>query len=212
MIKKETYDFPPTYKLIIRRLLPSGKLKILDLGCGFGAAGQVLNYNRVHEFTGIDIYKPYLKVCRKGKYYKKIINADITKLKLKKNSFDVILLLQVIEHLDKSIGERLLRQAIKAAKRCVIVSVPNGHCSQEEYDGNIHQKHLSVWTVPDLKKINFKVYGQSLSIIYGSKSYERSKKASLWQKIIVPLSIFIFPVILFFPQLGAQLIAVKYND
>lgn len=206
------YGFPPTYKLLIRKLIPVGKLKVLDLGCGMGEAGEFLNPKKTYQFTGIDIYRPYLAICKKKGNYKRVIRADIIKFKLKKRSFDVVLLLQVIEHLDKKIAKDLIRMAIKAARKCVIVSVPNGYCSQEKYDGSIYHKHISTWNISDLKQMGFKVYGQGLKAIYGLRSYGGGKSANWWQKIIVSISMLLLPFITIYPQIAAQLIGVKYSN
>lgn len=212
MIAEENDGFPPTYKLILKKMMPSGRLKVLDLGCGTGAAAEMLNPKKEHQFTGIDIYEPYLKICQKKGYYERLKKMDITKIKFPKNSFDVALLLQVIEHLDKKTAERLLRGISKVAKKCVIISVPNGYCHQEGYECNIHQKHLSFWTISDLRSLGFTVYGQGLKIIYGSDSYGAGKEANWWQKIAFPLSALLLPIIIIYPQIGAQLIGVKYLD
>lgn len=212
MIAEENYGFPPTYRFILKKIMPSGRLKVLDLGCGKGVAAEILNPKRKHQFTGIDIYKPYLKICQKKGYYKSLKKINIEKIILPKNSFDVVLLLQVIEHLDKKTAKKILTRASKAAKNCVIVSVPNGYCLQEEYDCNIHNKHLSFWTVSDLRNLGFTVYGQGLKIIYGSDSYGAGKNAVWWQKIVVPLTVILLPIIMIYPQIGAQLIGVKYSD
>jgi len=211
MIIKSTDTVPPTYEFIIRKLLPSGRLMILDLGCETGVWGATLNRKKKYEFTGVDIYKPYLDICRKKGYYKRLIKDDLTNIDFKTKSFDVVFLFQVIEHLGKEDAIKLIKKSINIARKAVIISVPNGECHQGVYDCNEHQKHLSKWMVEDLEKLGFRVFGQGLRVIYGSESYERSKKASLWQKIVVPLSSFLFPLVLFFPQLGAQLIAVKYD-
>lgn len=212
MIAEEKYGFPPTYKLILRALMPSGRLKVLDLGCGTGVAGELLNPKKNHEFTGIDIYEPYLKVCRKRGYYKKLIKTDITKIEIKEKTFDVVLLLQVIEHLEKRSAEEFINKAVKAAKQCVIVSVPNGHCYQKEYDGSVYHKHISAWVASDLQKLGFKVYGQGLKLIYGSKSYGGGQNAKWWQKVAIFLVPIIFLIIMIYPQIAAQLIGVKYLD
>lgn len=207
-----TNSFPPTYRLIVKNLLPKGSLKILDLGCGVGAAAEVLNRNKTHQFTGVDIHNPYLKICRNRGFYKEVIRCDLRKIKFAKNSFDVVLLLQVIEHLNKKDASELIKKAMKIAAKAVVISVPNGKCSQEIYDGNIFNQHKSTWSVSDFKKLGFKVYGQGLRIIYGSKSYEGRIEASWWQKILVPLSTVLFPLILLVPEISVQLIGVKYKD
>lgn len=210
MITQVHDGFPLTYKLILKSIIPAGSLTILDLGCGFGAAGNLLNSKKNHQFTGVDIYKPYLDVCKKEGNYKKLIQADIAKLEMKEKSFDVVLLLQVVEHLDKGVGIKLLKKAIKIAKKCIIISVPNGKCDQEGYNSNSHNKHISTWNVSALRKMGFKVYGQGLRIIYGSNSYGAGQSANWWQKVVVPLAVLLLPAIMIYPQIGAQLIGIKY--
>lgn len=202
--------FPPTYEFIIKQFLPKGCLKVLDLGCGVGAAAEVLNKSKTHQFFGVDIYEPYLKFCRRRGFYKKVIKADLRKINFDKKSFDVVILFQVIEHLHKKDAKKLIRKAVSFATKAVLISAPNGHCDQKVYDGNIYNKHKSTWQAADFLKMGFKVYGQGLKIIYGSRSYEGRVEANWWQKIIVPLSIILFPLVLIFPQIAVQLIGVKY--
>ncbi|MBI2018541.1 class I SAM-dependent methyltransferase [Candidatus Daviesbacteria bacterium] len=205
-----TNTFPPTYKLILKHLLPKGFLKVLDLGCGVGAAAEVLNKGKIHQFFGVDIYEPYLKICRRSGFYKKVTKADLRNINFNKKSFDVVILFQVIEHLNKKDAKKLIRKAVSVATKAVLISVPNGHCDQGVYDGNIYNKHKSTWNAADFKKMGFKVYGQGLKIIYGSRSYEGRIGASWWQKIVVPLSIILLPLVLIFPEIAVQLIGVKY--
>lgn len=210
IIKK--VDLPPFYQMILKFLFPkSNHLKVLDLGCGKGIAGELFNSNKNHKFTGIDIFNPYIKICSNNGFYNKVIRADLTKIKLDKKSFDVVLLLQVLEHMDKNDALKVLQQSISAAKAAVLISLPNGKCLQEEYEDNKFNIHKSVWRHTDLQKIGFRVYGQGFRPIFGTRSYGAGKKASLWQKILVPLSSFLlFPIIYFVPSTGAQLIAIKY--
>lgn len=210
MIAEENYDFPPTYKLILKNIMPSGKLKVLDLGCGTGVAGEILNHKKICEFMGIDIYEPYLKICRKKGYYKKLVKADITKIDISEKSFDVILLLQVIEHLHKKQVMSLLEKCFKAAKRAVIISVPNGLCLQEQYDDNRYHRHRSTWSVREIKQMGFQVFGQGLKIIYGEQSYGGERYLSWWQKVATLLSTVLLPFMMIFPQISAQLIGIKY--
>lgn len=207
---KMTNTFPPTYELIIKQFLPKGPLKVLDLGCGVGAAAEVLNKSKIHQFIGVDIYEPYLKICKRRGFYKKVIKADLRNINFDKKSFDVVILFQVIEHFNKKNAKKLIQKAISFATKAVLISVPNGHCDQEIYDGNIYNKHKSTWHVADFKKMGFKVYGQGLKIIYGSRSYEGRIEASWWQKIVVPLSIILLPLVLIFPEIAVQLIGIKY--
>lgn len=203
---------PPIYQLIIEYLLPQDTVSVLDLGCGTGVAGEVFNKEKRYQFFGVDLYGPYLKICKQRGFYKKVIKADLRKINFKEKSFDVVILFQVIEHLNGKDSKELIKRAIKIAKKAVLISVPNGDCRQEAYDGNIYHKHKSSWTPFDLKNLGFKVYGQGLKILYGSESYVGGKQANLLQKIVVPLATILLPLIIIFPKIAVQLIAVKYTD
>lgn len=201
--------FPLIYRLIVQILLPRGRLKILDLGCGKGAAARALKSEK-YAFTGVDIFDPYVKECRKSGLYAKVLKKDLLKINSLSDVYDVTLIFQVLEHLKKSDSVKLIKNAEKLSKKAVIVSVPNGDCDQEEYDKNPYQKHNSTWNADDFKKLGFKVYGQGLGFVYSNESYGSGKKMALWQMLMLPLSLILSPIILFIPSLSAQIIAVKY--
>lgn len=204
-------NLPPIYQFIIKRLFPQkSKLKVLDLGCGLGIAGELLNHKKTHDFTGVDFFEPYLNICRKNGYYRHAIKADLTQIKLTNQSYDAVLLLQVLEHLTTRQAKLLLKKATKAAKECVIVTLPNGNCYQEKYDHNKWHIHKSTWTPKQLKDLGFKVYGQSFKPIFGNHSYGAGEKAKFWQSMAVFLSVLIAPLIYVKPEWGTQLIGVKY--
>lgn len=201
---------PFTYKEIVGFFLLKGRAKVLDLGCGKGVAGQIFNKKRQHEFVGVDLYKPYVKICKSSPYYEKCFLADITQFKFKQNEYDAVLLLQVIEHLPRKKALNLLKYVVNRANR-VIVTIPNGECEQGEYEKNKYQAHKSVWSPADFRKLGFKVYGQGLKFVYGGKSYAVGK-ANIWQKASFVASFFLMPLIFLVPSLGAQLICVKYAE
>jgi len=201
--------FPPTYKFIIQRILPRGRLKILDLGCGKGDAAYALNDEKQHFFTGIDIFEKYITICKKSGLYEKVLKRDLKKLSLPKNSYDVTIILQVLEHLKKADAKRLITDTEKFSRKAVIISIPNGNCKQDEYDNNPYQKHLSTWTPPELRGLGFKVYGQGLKYVYGDKTFV-GRQASLFRLGLAAMSVILAPIVFFYPNMAAQLIAVKY--
>jgi predicted TPR repeat methyltransferase len=210
MFAEENFGLPPTYKIILRRLLPKGQKKVLDLGCGAGVAAETLNQDKKSYFIGIDGYEPYLEICRKRGFYNELRKQDLRKISLESKSVDTVLLLQVVEHLKKTEATQLIKESIKAAKQAVIISVPNGECFQDDYDDNKFHKHLSSWSSNDLKDMGFKVYGQGLKVLYGDKSYGGGVPPNWWQRVVIPLSIFLSPLVYFCPNLAVQLVA-KYS-
>lgn len=201
---------PLIYESIIRMNFPKGKLKVLDVGCGIGVAGEVFNKEKKHKFIGIDIFEPYLKKCRESGYYAKCLKKNLTQYKTDKSKYDLIILFQVIEHLKKNQSVELLKKLEKQCRGKIIISVPNGHCEQGEYDHNPYQAHHSQWDAQSFKKLGYKVYGQGLKFMFMNESYGHpGKEASLWQNIMFLCALILSPFLYFSPAYAAQVIAVK---
>jgi len=75
------------------------------------------------------------------------------------NSFDAVVLLEVLEHVTEEKGFEILSKAERWARKKIIISTPNGFLPQHEVDENPHQKHLSGWTPSKLKASGFKSHG-----------------------------------------------------
>jgi SAM-dependent methyltransferase len=143
---------------LIFNLFPEdlGCLTILDLACGFGLwAFKLLTRKEGNpSFTGIDIWKPYLKKVKKVGHYEHLIQADLqTELPFRSKTFSYVLCCEVLEHLtSKTLGVKLLKEAERVAKNKVIVSVPLGIYPQDNIRGNPYEKHRLLWWPEDLKK------------------------------------------------------------
>jgi hypothetical protein len=87
------------------------------------------------------------------------INSKIEDTTFDDKSFDAVVLLEVLEHMDKESGEKVINMAKRIAKKKVILSTPNGFINQNEVDGNSLQKHLSGWKVADLAEYGFRCTG-----------------------------------------------------
>lgn len=167
---------------------------VLDIGCGQRSRVQHLN---IKDSVGVERFKPYIKESIFNKIHSKYVFGDIMKINFADKSFDAVLMLDVVEHLSKSDGEKLLLKAEQWAKKKVIICTPNGFFSQRESDGNIFQKHLSGWTIPELKNRKYQIHG-----IHGLKYTNQNK-------FLYPLWLLSQPFIHYFPQLAFQIFAVK---
>ena len=111
--------------------------------------------------VGIDIFAPSLEKSKKKKihneYYK--INYSQAEEIFKENSFDCVLASDFIEHLEKEDGYKLLEIMERLAKKKVIIFTPNGFLPTGEYEGNPWQVHKSGWTVEEMRKKGYNVYG-----------------------------------------------------
>ena len=129
---------------------------VLDIGCGIYP--QKLIQPRVHIcFEPFLQYVEYLQEKVKNEIDKTyvIVNGDwndaVTKLAPK--SVDTIILSDVIEHLKKEDGKRLLAESERIARRQIAIFTPLGFVPQDHPDGKdawglnggSWQKHLSGW-------------------------------------------------------------------
>ncbi len=136
---------------------------ILDVGCGENSPISLLE--RKYTTVGIDGHKPAIELSKKRKIHNVYIFGDIRRLDslVKKKSFDAAVALDVIEHLKKDDGYKLLDSMERAARKKVILVTPNGFIPQYNRDNKL-QAHLSGWTVEDFTNRGYCVEG-----IYGTK-------------------------------------------
>ena len=138
--------------------------KILDLGCATGDYSNNLK-SIGYECTGVDINPKYVEKTRgKG------IDAYVMKgddLNFSDNSFDTVLLFEVLEHVDNP--HNVLKEAKRVAKKNILITVPN--CTQFSelkasgltYEHMLERDHINFFTKNDLEKLisreskNFKV-------------------------------------------------------
>lgn len=200
---------------LLRRSIGNTKT-ILDLGCGEGSLMQFLSKGKNWQITGIDIYQKAIKTARKRNVYSKLIQGDLLKTIRNNNlrtKYDVVFLSQVIEHVTRSQGEKILDEIEKLAKKRIVLGTPRGFMDQphEFLDGNPHQVHKSGWSISDFTSRGYEVYGVGFWLIWSYRGLGRNTdKLSI---IISNLISYIMsPIVYFFPILGAGILAIKEKD
>lgn len=202
---------PFSYPWIIRKHLEDAKT-VLDVGCGDGTLMSMVNYDKKYEVTGIDLFKPYLEEAKKTGAYKKVIFGDVRKLVQKKQTFDIVLSSQVVEHLGKKDAVQLIETMEKIAKKKVIIGTTHGFFPFDPLEGkdnNPLQVHKSGWEISEFKKRDYKTYGQGLAIVYKPDGLAHKVDSFLLQQILFALSYGLSPLTYSFPQTSAYLVAVK---
>lgn len=132
---------------------------VLDLGCGPSSPLQYVK--NIKYSIGVEAFKPYLEESKRRKIHTEYIKKRIEEVDFPEKSFDAVILIEVLEHLPEETGYAILEKAERWAKKKVIVSTPNGFLSQNEYDGNPFQKHLSGWSIGTMKRLGFECRGLS---------------------------------------------------
>lgn len=149
--------------LIQEKVAQLRPLSVLDIGVGYGKWGFLLreqldwNPGRLDQsawrarIVGVEVH-PYESPLHEW-VYDKIVWADILDIADSCAGYDLVLLSDVIEHIEKEAGQHLLDRLV-AANRNVIVSTPLTFFTQEIAD-NEHEHHVSHWTLADFRRFTF---------------------------------------------------------
>lgn len=171
---------------------------VLDLGCGWNSP---LQYCPHHYSLGVDSHDYYIQLSKQSHIHSEYRQADIAGLNFEPESYDVVLLAQVLEHFPKQRGYDFLKKIEPWARRKVIITTPNGFLSKPSCDGNVRQEHLSGWSVGDLEELGYRVQGSSgLKIIR-----EKCRPTIYWRALFNMSSVFTKRL----PGKAFQLFAVK---
>lgn len=140
---------------IIRKYKNSKDLKILDIGCGTGK--NMENMQKFGKVWGVDSSNAAIKFCKlRGLSNVKLGKAE--KTNFKSNSFNVITMLDVLEHTDDN---KTLKEMYRILKRrgLLIATVPAFSWLWSEWDVVLHHKrrYTKEDVVKVFKKNNFKI-------------------------------------------------------
>ncbi len=203
---------PFSYMWLLRISIGDCKT-VLDLGCGDGSLMGLLSQNNKWQITGVDIYKQSIERAKRSNIYHELFQGDLLKT-IKNNKlkprYDVVFFSQVIEHITRSQGEQILDEIETLARKRIVVGTPRGFMEQphEFLDGNPYQVHKSGWSIEDFSSRGYKVYGVGFWPIWSYHGLGRN--AGIFGKIVSNLiSYMMSPVVYYFPQLAAGVIAIK---
>lgn len=139
---------------------------ILDIGIGFGKYGVLLReklelpyerYNKADwtvRIDGIEAFKDYQNPIHNyvyDKVYYDTIHNCIEKLP----KYDVVLLIDVLEHFEKKEGKEIIKKIMKHTNKALIISTPLYPSPQGEYLSNKYEEHKSRWTQLDFTDFDF---------------------------------------------------------
>lgn len=131
--------------------------KILDVGCGLGVYVDYLTGQGI-EAVGVDFVPEFIEEARKNQQGTfQVASAD--KLPFRKDSFDTVLLFDILEHGDDL---KILLEAKRVARQRLIVVVPKV-VDQSLADSGVifrhylDKSHLREYEVQDLKVLAKKV-------------------------------------------------------
>ncbi len=115
--------------------------KILDIGCGTGITTKVITQNFKVSVTGCDVANylmfniPFYKISKNGK------------LPFRNKSFDLVMLNDVLHHVDKQYQIRIIKEALRVAKK-VLIFEAQPTISAKIFDTLLNKFHYSSLDAP----------------------------------------------------------------
>jgi hypothetical protein len=195
-----SYQQIPTILDIIMAIKPN---KILDIGIGFGKYGFLLReylelwdgrdvYNDFRrQIDGIEIFPDYITSMHKYLYNTIYIGDAIEVSSRLSCVYDIVLLIDCLEHFNRE-GGLLLLSKLKDKTKNILISVPNNMSQQKTSFKNEHETHRFQWRKEDF--IGYKDHffintDRSLTVLLGNdveiiEKYYRNQKIRKIKSII----------------------------
>ncbi len=138
---------------------------VLDIGTGFGKYGMLIreylelwdgreNYKDFRRvIDGIEAYPDYITPVHKFIYDNLYIGNASSVINNLSTEYDLVLLIDVLEHFEQLEGEIIINKILKRNK-VLLISVPKLVEDQDDSFGNPFEIHKSQWS-----KKNFREYG-----------------------------------------------------
>jgi len=150
----------------IEKLMEMKPQSILDVGPGFGKYGFLAReylevwFWRIKksewkiQIDCLEAYEPYISVVHKY-IYNNIYIGDVRKFPLRTlPNYDVIIFSDVIEHMEKDVGKKVLARLYDKANKAVLVSTPaewygaRRGCKPDDFES-----HVCYWAPEEILAI-----------------------------------------------------------
>lgn len=146
------------FKLALGEAL-QGCESVLDVGCGVTPTMRQLG---VRQTCGAEGYAPSFTEAKRQNTHDRLVQCDVRELSrhFQPGQFDACVALDVIEHLTKSDGLKLIADMERIARKRVIFFTPSGFLEQHHASNDDLQEHLSGWEAAEMERLGYRVIGQ----------------------------------------------------
>ena len=149
MLKRLNRGFLGSLLMLADQAKPNN---VLDAGCGEGFVVEHLRKNLDCDLMGLDIEQKALKVATQKNPNTTFKEASVYEIPFESNSFDLVILSEVLEHLDHP--EKALEEIKRVSNKYILISVPHepvwraGNMARLKYLGSFGNTpgHINHWT------------------------------------------------------------------
>ncbi|MBP1928314.1 2-polyprenyl-3-methyl-5-hydroxy-6-metoxy-1,4-benzoquinol methylase [Methanolinea mesophila] len=107
---------------VVRELEELNPDTVLDVGCGTGYVTDIIGGALNVSVIGCDLERERLLIA-KTRFNQQVIMADITRLPFRDGSFDAIVAMEILEHLQHP--DAALTEMKRVARKNIVITVPN---------------------------------------------------------------------------------------
>jgi len=134
-------------------------VSVLDVACGLSLKSKFIP---AQIRVGVDLYDKYFEHIESDVPYV-VVKYDVRKLNeiFMPKSFDLVIGLDIIEHLEKEESLEMIAQCEKIARKAVILETPKGYVPQnldiQGHGAHDFQTHRCGWEVEELENLGYSV-------------------------------------------------------
>jgi SAM-dependent methyltransferase len=135
----------------VKRCMPNANAAIMEIGCSSGfLIKDLVKSFPMSTVVGVDVVKEPLYKLAKVLPGTPLIRFDLLRCPLPEQSIDVIVMLNVLEHIEEDV--RALKNAFKLLKPggSLVIEVPAGPSLYDTYDAELH--HFRRYSATELKQ------------------------------------------------------------
>lgn len=177
--------FKRQYETLLEREILPGCRTLLDVGCGVASPVRFFTA-KMERTVGVDGFAGAVEQSRAAGIHSayECMNVLDIAAKFPPASFDCVLASDLIEHLEKEDGLRLMRDMELLARKKVVIFTPNGFLPQGAYGGNDYQIHRSGWEIEEMRGYGYRVTGvNGWKPLRGELAAPRLRPQALWARV-----------------------------
>jgi hypothetical protein len=137
----------------------------------------------VPQSCGAEGYAPSFIEAKRQNTHDQLVQCDVRELSkhFQPRQFDACIALDVIEHLTKPDGLKLIADMEKIAKKRVVFFTPSGFLEQHHASNDDLQEHPSGWEAAEMEQLGYHVIGQlGPKSLRGEYHVLKGRPAAFW--------------------------------